>query len=40
MAKSGHSNEAENYKIVAQEINRFKKLIKGYEKLLIAIGKL
>ena len=28
------------YKIVAEEISNFKKLIKGHEKLLEAIGKL
>ena len=38
MAKS--ENSKDRYKIVAEELSNFKKLIKGHEKLLAAIGSL
>lgn len=40
MAKSGNSKDKLRYKIVAEEIERFRKLIEGHRKLLIAIGNL
>ena len=40
MAKSENSKDKERMKIVSEEIERFKSLIKGHEKLLTAIGKL
>ncbi len=40
MAKSGNLKDEERYKIVIEEIRKFKKLIKGHEKLLRAIGEL
>ncbi|MDO8634543.1 MAG: hypothetical protein Q7K34_04600 [archaeon] len=40
MEKSGNSKDEERYKIVEEEIQEFKKLVKGYEKLLRAIGEL
>ena len=40
MDKSENSNDEETSKIVIKEIENFNKLIKGHEKLLIAIGKL
>ena len=40
MEKSESSNDKEKFEIVSEEIERFKNLIKGHEKLLIAIGEL
>jgi hypothetical protein len=40
MEKSKSSNDKEKYEIVSEEIERFKNLIKGHEKLLAAIGEL
>ena len=40
MAKSGNSNDKERREIVSEEIEHFKNLIKGHEKLLTAIGEL
>lgn len=40
MAKSRNSEDKLRYKIVAEEIERFKKLIEGHRKLLVAIGEL
>ena len=40
MAKSENLNDKERMEIVSEEIKRFKNLIKGHEKLLIAIGEL
>ena len=40
MAKSGNSKGEKRYKIVAEELEEFNKLIRGHEKLLEAIGKL
>ena len=38
MAKSDNSKE--RYKIIAEELEEFNKLIKGHEKLLVTIRKL
>jgi hypothetical protein len=40
MAKSESSSDKERREIVSEEIERFKSLIKGHEKLLAAIGEL
>lgn len=40
MEKSVNSRDKENLSIVSEEISNFKKLIKGHEKLLEAIGSL
>lgn len=40
MAKSKNLSEDEKSIIVIEELNKFNKLIKGHEKLLIEIGKL
>ena len=40
MAKSGNSKDEERYRVVSEEIEEFKKLVKGHEKLLRAIGEL
>ena len=40
MVKSGNSSDKLRYKIVAEEIAKFEKLIKGHRKLLEAIGNL
>ncbi len=40
MEKSENLTDSEICKIVSREIENFKKLIKGYEELLEAIGKL
>ena len=40
MEKSENLNDKKRCEIVAQEIEHVEKLIKGHEKLLIAIGKL
>ena len=40
MEKSGNSKGIEKHKILASEIGRFEKLVKGHEKLLRAIGEL
>jgi len=40
MGKSGNSKDEARYKIIAEEIKEFEKLIKGHEKLLRAIGEL
>jgi predicted metal-binding protein len=40
MAKYENSKDKNTCKIVVHEIEEFKKLIKGYEKLLFEIGKL
>ncbi len=40
MAKSGNLGDDAKYKIVAEELERFNRLIEGHRKLLIAIGEL
>ena len=40
MAKSKNLKDEIRYKIVAEELERFNKLIEGHKKLLLAIGKL
>lgn len=40
MAKFESLEDKNKYKIVASEIKQFQELIKGYEKLLFAIGKI
>jgi len=40
MEKSESSKDKERKEIVSEEIERFKNLIKGHEKLLTAIGEL
>lgn len=40
MGKSKNLKDEDRYKIVIEEIEKFKKLIKGHEKLLEAIGNL
>ena len=40
MKKSKNSQDKNKIKIVINEIQHFKKLIKGHEKILEAIGKL
>lgn len=40
MEKSGNSKDKLHYLILEEEIQEFKKLIKGHEKLLKAIGEL
>ena len=40
MAKSESSNDKVVYEIVAAELARFQKIVKGHEKLLQAIGQL
>lgn len=40
MEKSETLSDKKKYEIVAQEIEHVEKLIKGHEKLLIAIGEL
>lgn len=40
MKKSGSLRDKEAYKVVSEELERFNKLIKGHEELLIAIGNL
>ena len=40
MEKSDRLNDKLRYEIVAEELEKFKKLIKGHEKLLTAIGNL
>ena len=40
MEKSGHLSEEVRHRIVNEEIQEFKKLIKGHEKILRAIGEL
>ena len=40
MKKSRSSKDKLTYKIVAKELERFKRLVKGHEKLLAAIGAL
>ena len=40
MGKLKNLNENEISKIVIEELNKFNKLVKGHEKLLIEIGKL
>jgi hypothetical protein len=40
MAKSKNLEDKNTYEIVAKEIKNFEKLIKGHEKILMAIGKL
>ena len=40
MAKSGNSRDKLELKIVSEELIRFNELIKGHEKLLLAIGRL
>ncbi len=40
MATSKHLTDKERYEIVAEELERFQKLVKGHEKLLKAIGEL
>ena len=40
MVKFGNSKDKERMEIVSQEIEKFKNLIKGHEKLLVAIGEL
>jgi hypothetical protein len=40
MVKLNDLSEDEKSRIVIEELNKFNKLIKGHEKLLIEIGKL
>lgn len=40
MVKSENLKDREKYKIVSEEIIKFKNLIKGHEKILEAIGSL
>lgn len=40
MEKSGNSKDEARYKVVAEEIEEFKRLTKEHEKLLKAIGEL
>ena len=40
MEKSKNSEDADRFKIVVDEIAKFKKLIRGHRKLLEAIGNL
>lgn len=40
MEESESSKDKNAYEVVAEELNRFLKLIKGHEKLLHAIGQL
>ena len=40
MEKSEHFNDEIRQRIVSEELERFMKLVKGHENLLIAIGKL
>jgi hypothetical protein len=40
MEKSGNLSDEVRQRIVSEEIERFMKLVKGHEKLLMAIGKL
>ena len=40
MEKSENSNDKQRYKIVAEELEHFEKLIKGHRKILTAIGNL
>ncbi len=40
MGKSGNSRDDERYKVVSEELSEFRKLVKGHEKLLKAIGEL
>lgn len=40
MAGSKNSKDKIRGKIVSEELSAFKKLLKGHEKLLVAIGKL
>ena len=40
MGKSGNSRDDERYKGVSEDLSEFRKLVKGHEKLLKAIGEL
>jgi len=40
MVKYENLKDKIKYKIVAEELNKFNKLIEGYRKLLVAIGNL
>ncbi len=40
MTKSKNLKDETKYKIVAEELQKFEKLIKGHKKLLLAIGRL
>lgn len=40
MEKSENSDDKLRYKIVSEELERFRKLIEGHRKLLTAIGEL
>ncbi|MFH0701696.1 MAG: hypothetical protein V2A62_04625 [Candidatus Woesearchaeota archaeon] len=40
MAKLENSQDKQRLKVVSEELDRFKKLIAGHEKILIAIGNL
>jgi len=40
MAALENSKDKERYKIVSEELEEFKSIIKGHEKLLYEIGKL
>ncbi len=40
MAKYAHSKDKEIYELVVKELEHFKKLMKGHEKLIKAIGEL
>jgi hypothetical protein len=40
MEKSGHSKDKDNSLGIIKELEQFSRLIKGHEKLLLAIGKL
>ncbi|HLD87250.1 MAG TPA: hypothetical protein VJB12_04235 [Candidatus Nanoarchaeia archaeon] len=40
MEKSGHLSDEIRQRIVSEELERFMRLVKGHENLLLAIGKL
>ncbi|MEK6938149.1 MAG: hypothetical protein AABX04_03825 [Nanoarchaeota archaeon] len=40
MAKLENSQDKQRLKVVSEELDRFKKLIEGHEKILMAIGNL
>lgn len=40
MVKSGNSRDGERHRVVPEELAEFKKLVRGHERLLRAIGEL
>lgn len=40
MGKSENLSDKERYEILTEELEHFEKLVKGHEKLLVAIGEL